>query len=102
MLSLIDGFNDDYVPLYAKGTLLEPLTSLFDEKHKETSFSETAKVCEDVYATMSLSPEQACLVEEKTREQSKSKLWFQQRAGRVTASKLRSVLHTNFSQPSVS
>jgi len=32
LLSLVSGFNDDFVPLYVRGLLLEPLTSLF---HKE-------------------------------------------------------------------
>ena len=38
---------------------------------------------------VSLTPEQAHMVELKTREQSKCKLWYEQRAGRVTASNLR-------------
>ena len=38
----------------------------------------------------------------KSRDQSGSKLWFQQRAGHVTASKLRSVLHTKVTNPSIS
>lgn len=37
-----------------------------------------------------------------TRTQADSRLWYQQRAGRVTASKLRQVLHTDISQPSLS
>ena len=41
-------------------------------------------------------------MEQETRKQSDSKVWFEQRAGRVTASKLYSILHTNQSQPSVS
>jgi len=48
---------------------------------------------------VSLTPD---VVELKTREQSKCKLWYEKRAGRVTASDLRKVLHTNFSSPSVS
>jgi len=42
------------------------------------------------------------MVEEHTREQSKSRVWFEQRAGRITASKLREALHTSYLQPSVS
>ena len=49
-----------------------------------------------------LSVEQASTVGQETRKQSDSKLWFEQCAGRVTASKFYSVLHTNQSQPSVS
>ena len=51
---------------------------------------------------VSLTPEQVHMVELKTREQFKCKLWYEQWAGRVTASNLRKVLHTDFSNPSVS
>ena len=40
------------------------------------------------------------LVEENTREQANSRIWFQQRSGRVTASKLKSVIDTDPSKPS--
>jgi len=60
------------------------------------------KVCEQVYQHTTITAEQVKMVEEKTREQSSSKLWFQQRAGQVTASKLRNVLHTSISNPSKS
>ena len=68
MLSFIDSCNDDDVALYAKGDIPEPLTSFFDDKYKEVWFSEIAKIREHVYTVMSLSAEQAHLVEEKTRE----------------------------------
>ncbi len=42
------------------------------------------------------------MVEEVTRGQSKSKLWFQQRTGRVTASRLKSALSTSLAKPSQS
>ena len=49
------------------------------------------KKCEDVYETISFSFNQANIVEEMTRSQADSKLWFQQRAGQITASKLCNV-----------
>ena len=62
----------------------------------------TVKKSESVYHDTKLTADQVRKVEEMTREQSNSKLWFEQRCGRVTASRLRSVLHTNFSKPSKS
>jgi len=56
------------------------------------SYPDLLNKCEQVYQGIALTAEQAKTVEEKTRDQSGSKLWFQQRTGRVTA--LRSVLHT--------
>ena len=44
----------------------------------------------------------AASTEKHTRGQSHSKLWFQQRAGRVTESKLKTAVCTNKSQPSMS
>ena len=41
-------------------------------------------------------------VERETRSQSHSRLWFTYRAGRVTASKMKSVCHTNPGKPSQS
>ena len=57
--------------------------------------------CEEVFSSVSFSFNQAQLVEESTQMQSNCKLWFQQLAGRITASKFREALHTDCSQPSL-
>ncbi len=41
-------------------------------------------------------------VERATRSQSASRIWFRQRAGRITASKLKQAIKTNPQQPSKS
>ena len=46
--------------------------------------------------------QQANLVEAETRKQAKSNIWFAQRAGRITASKLKTALRTNPDNPSKS
>ena len=51
---------------------------------------------------MSVSVEQAKMVEQETRKQSNSKIWYDQQSGRVTASRLHGILHTRQSKPSVS
>ena len=55
-----------------------------------------------MFSSVSFLFSQAQLVEENTRMQSSCKIWFQQRAGRITASRFRDILHTDFSQPSLS
>ena len=55
-----------------------------------------------MYQGIALIAEQVKTVKEKTRDQSGSKLGFQLKAGRVTASKLRSVLYTKVTNPSKS
>ena len=43
LLSLVSGFNDDFVPLHVRGLLPEPLTSLFHKDNQEALFSRFAK-----------------------------------------------------------
>ena len=49
-----------------------------------------------------ITEEMAVLVELETRDQSNCKLWFTYRAGRITASRMKSVCHTDSSNPSQS
>ena len=58
--------------------------------------------CEQTYQSVGFTFDQAVLVEEQTRGQAKSRIWFDQRAGRITASRLREAVHMNYSQPSLS
>ena len=93
LLSLISEFNDSYVPRYVSGILPKPLTYLYNEEALSMSFPDLLTKCNEIYDTISISVEQASAVEQETRKQSDSKVWFEQRAGRVTASKLYSITH---------
>ena len=81
---------------------MKPLTELHSVTALKLSYPELLQKCEDIYETVSFSFSQAQQVEEMSRSQADSRLWFQQRSGRITASKLRQVLHTDYSQPSLS
>ena len=59
------------------------------------NYSELLNACEIFFESLSVSLEQAKKVELKTREQSGSKVWFQQRAGIITASRLKSSVCTD-------
>ena len=87
-----------YIPLYKKGTLPRPLTEYCEEKYLKLNYPDLLTQCVIFFASWEVSPEQAKEVEEKTQKQSGSKIWFQQRAGRITASKLKSVLCTDIMQ----
>ena len=102
LLSFFSEFNESYVPKYVSGVLPNLLTYLYDKTTLSMSFPDLLNRCDEVYNSISLSVQQASRVEEDTRQQSNSKVWFEQRLGRVTASKLHSVLHTELSNPSVS
>uniref|UniRef100_A0A1A8UK67 YqaJ viral recombinase domain-containing protein n=1 Tax=Nothobranchius furzeri TaxID=105023 RepID=A0A1A8UK67_NOTFU len=62
---------------------------------------ELAELCQE-FQFEELTPSQVQAVETATRDQSASRIWFRQRAGRITASKMRRVLRTSPQQPSKS
>ena len=51
---------------------------------------------------ISITPDEAKATELKTRMQANSRLWFQMRAGRITASKFSHTAHTNPASTSIS
>ena len=102
LLSNVPGFCHDYIPRCEKGILPLPLTDVFREEMLEAGYIDLLKVCEDVFDNLSINHEQAQKLEEATRNQSQSKLWFKYRAGRVTASRFKAAAHTDVTQPSQS
>ena len=99
ILSVIPGYNKSYVP---KETLQlpKPLTFLFHEENAKMSFKELMVLCEAT--KISISAVDCHNIEVETKAQSSSQVWFEQRAGRITASKFKSVCHTNPQKPSLS
>ncbi|KAG5266850.1 hypothetical protein AALO_G00236930 [Alosa alosa] len=86
ILSVIEGHSPRYMPKTAKLDMPPLLTCLYSSTRLQldlpTLLEEGAKIFEELHLTL----EQCMLVEEKTREQRKSRWWFDHRAGRVTAS----------------
>ena len=91
-----------FVPLYKKGTLPKPLTEYCEERYLKLSYPELLRACENFFKSLSILPEQAKEIELRTREQCGSKMWFQQRGGGITASKLKASVCTDIAQPSKS
>ena len=100
ILSCMSSFSDDYVPSSLNDNFPTPLTELLDDKCYDLNYAELVSVCESLH--VSVSEKEAEAVEAATREQAMSKLWFRFRAGRITASKSKSVCHTNPAQPAIS
>lgn len=71
-------------------------------KNLELSYHDLLNKCEKFFNTYTIAPTLAKAVEEKTKDQARSKIWFHQRSGRVTASKFKSALCTDVTQPSQS
>ena len=95
LLSNVPGFCHDYILRCEKSILPLPLTDVFREKMLKAGDTDLLKVCKDVFDNLSINHEQAQKLEETTRNQSQSKLWFEYRAGCVTASRFKAAAHTD-------
>ena len=100
ILSLVQPHSSNYVPKSADEDLPMCLTNLYRPEYLKLSYNELLK--ESVQKNITISPEQACLVENKTRDQATSRLWFRMRAGRITASRFKSACCTDPTSPSLS
>ena len=98
ILSLVDPYSDNYVPKVVQPSFPKPLPQMFDEKYLKYSYTELLAACEK--SNITLTEQMVTAVEMETRAQSKSNLWFAYRAGRITASKMKSACHTDPSYPS--
>ncbi|KAF7199465.1 transcript variant X1 [Nothobranchius furzeri] len=89
-------YYKEFIP---KSSML-PKTVL-DYRTSETLQLPPKELCQE-FEFEELTPSQVQAVETATRDQSASRIWFRQRAGRITASKMRRVLRTSPQQPSKS
>ena len=74
-------------------------TSLHDPKYKDLSNTDFEKACESIFQKLSITTSEATYLEESTRLQSQSKLWFDHRVGRITASKFATVSKASLNPP---
>ena len=100
VLSHTEGFSDPDIPMNKLMGFPAPLMDLFDSDAMKLSFPELIEKSTDVYDDYAISCDQLSRVEENTHEQANSRIWFQQRSGRVTASKLKRAIATDPSKPS--
>ena len=100
VLSLIAEHSDNYVLKIHQPEFPQPLSTLRKAEYIKLNYYELLQVCETIF--ISITQEMCNNVETETRTQSKSKLWYKYRAGRVTASRMRAVCHTSLANPSPS
>ena len=81
LLSTIPNFSNSYVPVSHLPNFPKPLTELFDPTAITLSYPELLQQCEELYNNYVITANQAEVVEENTRQQAKSKVWFQQKSG---------------------
>ena len=95
ILSVIPRFSHCYMPLCKQGVLPPPLSDLFLKEHLNLPYTDLIQECERCFCNLTITPEHCKNIEKHTRDQSNSKLWFQQRAGRITASHFKSAACTD-------
>ena len=100
ILSLVAPYSDNFVPASSNVSLPRPLTELCNKTAMEMDEYELRLFCKTI--NVSITGEQAAMVEEITRGQAESKLWYKYRAGLITASKMKMACNTDINNPSVS
>lgn len=90
-----------YVPI-AKQANGADLRLLYDQTTTGLTWPELTRHCNELAERLSVSDSVCAAVEKRTRGQSASRLWSLYRTGRVTASVLGAVCHTNLEKPAAS
>ena len=100
VLSVVPAHSEQFVPTSANENFPQPLTSLKNVKYMGMNYHDLLKECDSV--SLNITEKMVECVETATRDQSKSKLWYKFRAGRITASRMKTVCHTDSAKPSQS
>lgn len=102
ILSLPPPHNKHFIPKTSTLNLPEPLNRLYSDQHSTLDYKELVSKSKEVFQRMTVTEQQAILIEKAARNQSKSQVWHQTRMGRITASNFHRACHTNPASPSVS
>jgi hypothetical protein len=102
ILSLVPPHAQDYAPKSTLPNFPKPLPSLYLSSFHQLNYAELLSASVEAHDQLVLTTEMVEAVEKETRDQSRSKLWYRYRAGRVTASKVKAVCRTDSDQPSQS
>ena len=96
--------DEPYCLSFTKSSEHLPLTlqSLYDPTHLQCNYMELLEAGDKMNGISEISTVQQIHLEQLTRGQSTSKLWMRFRSGRITASRLHQVVHTDPHKPSIS
>ncbi|XP_077420897.1 uncharacterized protein LOC144051022 [Vanacampus margaritifer] len=85
-------------------SLPPPLTRLYQSRYEQMSEKDLRKVADEVFKNMKITEEQVSNIEKETRTESawSTTVWYQQRAGRVTAPDFKALTQISVLQPSLS
>ena len=99
ILSIVEPYSEKFV--HSSDHLPKLLHGIFKPEHLSKNYTELLTLAE-IDLQDKVTPAMVDHLEQITRQQSRSKNWFLFRAGRITASRLKQVLHTDPHQPSLS
>ena len=94
-------YYKEFIPKSATDALPKPVMDYKTTPSEKLTLSELKMVCAD-FKLEDLTSTHISVVERETRTQSSSCIWYRQRAGRITASKLKQVVRTNPEKPAKS
>ncbi|KAK2559691.1 hypothetical protein P5673_017779 [Acropora cervicornis] len=100
VMALMKEFSDAYVPSSINEDLPPVLSTYFDKELSTAEYDTVMSVCEQKLFIYDINAKEQIAVEERTRKQANSRLWFRMRTGRVTASKFKSACVTDPLKPS--
>lgn len=100
ILSLLPGYLVPFDPNRHMESLPPLMTHLYRSEYLNLSYLELLNESKEVFNSLTVTFEQVKKLEQATREQSMAAIWYDYRAGRVTASKMKSAAHTNPAKPS--
>ncbi len=100
VLSVVPGYCEKYIPSALNADLPQVLTDLYNPSYLALSYYDLLQHSSQIVLTVT--KEQCNAVEAKTRDQSDCRPWFRFRAGRITASKFKSVCQSDPANPSLS
>ncbi|KAK4885293.1 hypothetical protein RN001_001564 [Aquatica leii] len=80
--------------------LLSLYNNLYKEEHQNKSYEELAELASKI--PQFITNEECETIELATKSQSTCKEWYNQRSGRITASRFKAVCRTSLSKPSIS
>ena len=98
--SIVSPLSDDFKHISPVNNLPPCLKDLYQAQNEELTYSELIAVCEQTKLT--ITEEEVAIIEATTRNQAKNTAWFNQRAGRITASVMKSVCATDSGNPAQS
>ena len=78
----------------------DAVTVLYREEYMDLDYIELLEKCHNTQ--MSITEAECRATENKTHNQAETKVWFAQRAGQITTSKLKAACTTDISKPSKS